>query len=231
VVLCDLYEAGRDENGHESGLDHVSPTPELPGKPQLFEGMNKPGQLVIHAGQVLALAEGGRTLCGYTVDGADFRRFEVTDDQKQVQSVQMVLAAGDGDDQAQLRIGGRYIYSWGSRWLTAYNLDNPETSWGPPEDLQPTPGSTGNLLLGRDYLVMLNQPPDAGAWRMWAFWRAPVPGKPTEETGALVYQMDLGDPHGIIAAEAVDGGVVYLDGDHTLHFLRGNRVPPALGAN
>jgi outer membrane protein assembly factor BamB len=231
VVLCDLYEAGRDENGRESGLDHVSPTPELPGKPQLFEGMNKPGQLVIHAGQVLALAEGGRTLCGYTVDGADFRRFEVTDDQKQVQSVQMVLAAGDGDDQAQLRIGGRYIYSWGSRWLTAYNLDNPETSWGPPEDLQPTPGSTGNLLLGRDYLVMLNQPPDAGAWRMWAFWRAPVPGKPTEETGALVYQMDLGDPHGIIAAEAVDGGVVYLDGDHTLHFLRGNRVPPALGAN
>ena len=214
------------------GLDHISATPPLPGKPQLFAGMNKPGQLLVHAGQVLALADGGRLICGYTVDEADFHRIEVTDDQKQRQFVQEVLGAGDGDDQAQLRISGRYIYSWGARWIAGYNLDNPgDYAWG-PSDLEPTPGATGNLLLGRDYLVILNQPPDAGAWRMWAFWRAPAsPSKPTDESGVLVYQQQLGDPHGIIAAEAVDGGVVYLDGDHTLHFLRGNRVPPALGAN
>jgi hypothetical protein len=223
VVLYDLYEAERDPR-----LEHVNPTPELPGKPQLFQGMTKPGQLVVHAGQVLALADGGRFLCGYSIDAADFRPIRVTDEQGP-HITQMVLPTGDGDDGTVLRIGGRYIYSWGPHWIAAYNLESPDINWG-PQDLM-APGSANTMLLGRDFLVMLNQPADAGAWRLSAFSRATVAGKPTTESGLLVYQPELADPHGIVSMTAVDGGLVYLDGDHTLHFLRGNRVPPAPGAN
>jgi hypothetical protein len=137
----------------------------------------------------------------------------------------MVLPTGQHSDQVVLRIGGDYVYAWSPASIAAYNMDNPQACWGP--QATGDAGVARQILLGRDYLMMLSAPgtdTQPAQWTLSAFSRALVSDPPTE-SGLLVWQPKLSDPHGIAAWQPVDGGLCYLTGDHALHWLRGNPNP------
>jgi hypothetical protein len=106
-------------------------------------------------------------------------------------------------------------------------MDKPEIYWGPQTI---TAGaSSRQLLLGRDYLLVLSPGADGAdptaPWTMWAFARTLVTDKATE-SGLMVFeQPPVDEPNGITNIQAVDGGLYYLSGDHVLHYLKGNTHP------
>ena len=73
----------------------------------------------------------------------------------------------------------------------------------------------------------------AAKWWSSAFLRATPENPAVPEIGALACQAALTDSHGIVSWQMIDGGLCYLAGDHTLHFLAGNQnpAPPTDSAN
>jgi hypothetical protein len=215
ILIHDLFDAAADPSlAHPKAIADAAPD-----KP--FINMTRPDQLLIRGGTILALTEDGVMLRGYSAQTGQLR--EYTQDSH---LAQMLLPTGEHTDEAQLAAGDKYIYTWGPSSIAAYNIEHPEEYWE-PRDLD-APGTARQLLLGKDYLVLLSQPPDAAgqpsAWSMSAFSRSLVPGKETE-SGLRVYQQQLTDPQGIIAWQGIASGLCYLSGDHTLHLLQGNSNP------
>ena len=181
--------------------------------PMIFQNMGKPNQLIIADGQVLALCEGGDSVRGY-------------DDQTgRLRDGPMRLSTGDhNDDEIELGLSEGYLYAYGPRSVAAYNIENPQAHWG-PEEIKTTDADPV-LLMGSDYLILLEPPPSDGAassvWLLSAFSRTRYPDG---ESGKKAYESTLDDPSGIVACQAVSGGVCYLAGDRTVHMLLGNRNP------
>lgn len=230
LVMYDLSEIGTDRTLDQTGVQ----TPASPDKPYLFQGMTQPDQLLIHAGQVLALCDSGTSLRGYFAEKAELREYLRTDSDGPI-VVQMILPTGEGDNQTQLLLGDRYVYAWGPRSIVAYNLEHPEVGWGPR--YMDNFGTTSQIWLGKDYLLIFNAPASeaktaggASRWWIYAFSRAIAGEKPVPtESGVWVYQWRFSEPRGVIAWQGVDGGFCYLGGDHKLRMLLGNRKPGETG--
>jgi outer membrane protein assembly factor BamB len=216
IVTHDLFEAATDPN-----LQNIQ-NPQEAMQERPFTDLVRPGQLLLHDGQILAIADGGASLRGYSAQTGALR--EYTQDSR---LTPMVLPTERHSDDVLLRIGGDNVYVWSGDSIVSYNTDNPELCWSAPNI--GAPGTARQLLLGKDYLVLLNQSPatnDPPSWTLSAFSRAPV-GDQSAESGLLVWQPTMTDPSGILSWQPVDGGFCYLAGDHTVHWLAGNLHPSA----
>jgi outer membrane protein assembly factor BamB len=217
VVIRDLYDCGHDPKMQRLDIH----TDDMSGIGRAYQDMTRPDQLLVHARQVLAVAQSGRIVCVFSAETGQLREF------RKAQAggprlLPMNLPTGSGTNDTIIRIGGPYIYAWGNSSLVGYNLDNPDIHWEPVA----LHGANGEreMFMGKDYLLVMNEPPPGEAvpsWQMSAFSRLLVAQNPPDESGLLVYQREIKNPAGITAWQPVDGGLVYLAGDRTLHFLRG----------
>jgi len=57
--------------------------------------------------------------------------------------------------------------------------------------------------------------------QMLAYRRAPSANAKISESGEMDYAMTIQDATGVLGWRGVDGGLLYLTGNHQLHFLRG----------
>ena len=215
IYIFDLFKPAADHtlNSPRQFVDA------LPDKE--FDAMRRPGQLVISNNQILALCTDGK-LRGFSALSGSARTY-IQDHSP----TEMSLLTGQQNDQTAMRLGDRYVYIWGPAAVAAYDMEKPEISWGDPQTISAA-SSSRQLLLGRDYMLVLSPTTDgdsAAAWTMWGFARTQVPGKGSE-SGLMVYQQHpVNEPHGISAFQAVEGGLYYLSGDHVLHYLKGNTHP------
>jgi outer membrane protein assembly factor BamB len=231
VVIHNLFEVGGDPHLQQSQVS----SPAQVDSPLMFQNMNRPDQLLIHVGKVLALSDDGKFLRGFRAGTGEALQYYSHKDQD-TEAAPMVLSAGDGGQETHLRISGSYVYAWSENSIAAYNIDHPDFSWAESNfDL----GLADDLLLGKDYALLVNHDqgisPPTDYWIL-AFSRALLPkavNRPvTTESGLWVYPNGArpytptaSDPSGILAWQPVDGGLYYLAGDHRLHFLRGTRTP------
>jgi hypothetical protein len=214
IYIFDLFNAAADREL----MNPKRLADALPDKQ--FDAMRRPGQLVVSNNQILALCTDGK-LRGFSAISGQARTY-IQDHNP----TEMSLLTGQQSDQAAMRLGDRYVYIWGPAAVVAYDMEKPEICWEPRPISAAS--SSRELLLGRDYLLVLSPDADgdsAAAWTMWGFTRTQVPGKGSE-SGLLVYQQPpVKETHGITAFQAVEGGLYYLSGDHVLHYLKGNTHP------
>jgi outer membrane protein assembly factor BamB len=218
ILVFDLFNVGEVQNLGSPRL-YINALPD-----RQFESMKRPDQLAITDDQILALCADGK-LRGFSASSGEARTYI----QDHV-STEMSLSTGQQSDQTVMRIGDHYVYAYGPSAIVGYNLDKPEISWGDPQTISAA-ASSRQFFLGRDYALVLSPASDgadpSAAWTMWAFARTLVPGKSTESGLMIFDQPPVDEPHGITAFQAVEGGLVYLSGDHVLHYLKGNTHPAA----
>ncbi len=204
--LCgrDLYETGRAVR-FETSLGQAAP----------YNGGTGEDQLLVGEGRILSLSDNGQ-----------FIRVNLLENG---QPLAKPLATGANDWKTRLRRVGSWLYVVSPRTFKAYNLEKPAESWNPTE------GSTRRLrdvFFGVDYLVAVDQPlarkaaPEPGdissSSVLLAFGRYSATPDPEAQSGRLDYMVPITDRAGIVAWQPASGGIYYLAGDRTLHFLRGS---------
>jgi hypothetical protein len=128
-----------------------------------------------------------------------------------------------------LCLSGKSVYVWNPRLTRSYDLESADQNW---ELRVVEQCAADELLLGKDFLLLLSRPqhsqPIATEWWLCAFNRT-LPNKHVGgQNDDAVVQTVVTDPRGIVQWQAVDGGLCYLSGDHSVHFLQGKRnlAPP-----
>ena len=237
----DLYEPDSAVNS----VDSRKPTFQYPNTPRdannlngavmngTYFGCNQRGQLLIRNRQVIALEQNGRFVSVHSLEDGSLLTHRSGG-----QNVPTLLTTGisqafngqSADVPVTLHLVGSNLYAYGPRSLLGYNLDDPEKSWRSDTGMSISPNYR-TAIPTRDFLVMAGEPGtkkfvENAATRIYQlrFYKRTIPKEtPGVEGGKLEQTHDLAEPAGIIAWQAVEGGLYYLSGDHTLHFLRGAR--------
>jgi outer membrane protein assembly factor BamB len=216
LFIVRLFEAMRMSDP-QAGL--VPPTAAQAGSAP-FEGMTLPGQLIVTDGQVLAICDEGRALRGYNAETGQMRIIP-----KGNMESEMMIPINNGTPQTVIQPAGAYVYAWNAKAMVAYNLENPARNW---ENSFQDRGDVRQVLLGRDYLVVMGRAPGdelAQAWTLTACLRATPTIPSGAESGRIVYTSSIQNAAGIVAFQMIDGGLCYLSNDHVLHTLKANRNP------
>jgi hypothetical protein len=138
---------------------------------------------------------------------------------------EMMIPINNGTPQTVIQPAGAYVYAWNAKAMVAYNLENPARNW---ENSFQDRGDVRQVLLGRDYLVVMGRAPGdelAQAWTLTACLRATPTIPSGAESGRIVYTSSIQNAAGIVAFQMIDGGLCYLSNDHVLHTLKANRNP------
>ena len=231
VRLKDLYKPWGEKE-----IEAVAP----PGQAS-FLGLNKPDQLVICEGRILAVSDSGNA----DHAGEKYIRLYSLETGQPImlnfaggQQVERALSIGSKSADVALRVVGPRVYAVAPDAAICYDLDNPDDHY--PMFDQTTEGMAAQMcFIGQDYLLLLNaaaQLADANAaaaapvaqapavspvYTLYGFSRALRNGK---ESGRLDYSAPINDPAGITPAwQPMDGGLCYLSADHKLHMLLGAR--------
>jgi outer membrane protein assembly factor BamB/tetratricopeptide (TPR) repeat protein len=204
LLVKDLYEPWK-----------IPPT-DLTGKPDVdppaFSGLNLPDQLLIQAGRVVALYDGGK--------------FVRVQDLASNQGAGNPLATRAETNNVWLRLVGPQLFIVHSKTMARYNLEDASDSGiALEEDLDFTP-HVHEMLLGRDYAILVDYPiepgPDGSSLvRLLAYRRSPFEAHSTHESGRLDDDPIINNAAHILSWQGVDGGLYYLTGDQKLHFLKG----------
>lgn len=216
VCVHDLYEPGLEPRVSSA-----------PSSDAVFMNMVAPDQLLVAGGQIFALSDNGRFVRVFSEETGQIRRYHPADSATEVDAV--LKASASVNAQTHLRLSGAYLYCWGPRTVVAYDIDHPEVGWGtdaPRSNLE-----LKDLMIGRDYLVFVDQPSEPLTdgnkslpyCRLCGFSRSIVKGdgQPPSESGLWIYQREVSDSQGITTWQPISGGFVYLSGDGKLHTLRG----------
>ena len=187
-----------------------------------FADCNKPGHLQIHGRHVLAVRDRGRFVSDHDLDTGKADNAHL-------------LSAGPGQGSLNpnaevtttLRVVGPNLYLIGPRSLMGYRLDPSGTdTW------HSMSGDRARLdfraaIPTRKFMLMISAPLSRHAEntsRIYdlQFYKSIELTDAARAIGGRVEQVaTITEMAGIVAWQAVDGGVYYLDGDHKLHFLRG----------
>jgi hypothetical protein len=122
-----------------------------------------------------------------------------------------------GQSNPEMRVVGSmlHIASQSPTRLVTYDLNQPGWFW----DGAGVEGlDLRHVLVTRQHVSIIGEklpPRRNGAVRLMSFSRKP------EVKGFLESMHDFIEPTGILAAQAVEGGLYYLAGDQKLHFLAG----------
>jgi hypothetical protein len=121
-----------------------------------------------------------------------------------------------GESNPEMRIVGSmlHIASQNPTRIITYDLNQPGWFW----DGAGVEGlDLRNVLVTRQHLSIVGErlPRRNGAIRVMSFSRKP------EVKGFLESMHDFTEKSGILACQAVEGGIYYLTGDQRLHFLAG----------
>ena len=241
--LCgkDLYEPDSAINS----ADARKPTFQYPNTPRdannpngaimngTYFGCNQRGQLLIRGRQVIALEQNGRFVSVHSLDDGSLATHRSGGQEVKTLLTTGISQAFNGQPAeipVTLRLVGSELYAYGSRSLLGYNLDDPEKSWRSDTGMSVSPNYR-TALPTRDFLVMAGEPgtkkfvenPATRLFQLRLYKRTIPQETPGVEGGKLEQTHDLAEPAGIIAWQAVEGGLYYLSGDHNLHFLRGAR--------
>ncbi|HWE92613.1 MAG TPA: PQQ-binding-like beta-propeller repeat protein [Tepidisphaeraceae bacterium] len=122
-----------------------------------FGGATQPDQLLISEGRILALADNGsekyvRVHSLETGQPVPLRYRSPQGDQ----DVDRILSAGKSWS-VSLRVVGPHLYVVGPEAAISYNLDRPAETWTSTVD---PPLNGGDVFIGQDFLVLLDQAPD-----------------------------------------------------------------------
>ncbi len=217
VFALDLYEPWGQE-GRESPQGQGNLT---------FLGADKPDQLLIADGRVLALSDNGQFVRMISLETLRTLRYFSPEAGREVDGM---LKTATNQWNVSMRLVGAHLYLVSPTKLMAYNLDHLEQSWPGSIDISTSP-NVREAFIGKDFLVLLDEPGAAAGGilgggplnRLHAFSRAKLKDNADRESGLLVYSHNVSDKSGIVQWQAVEGGFYYLSGDQKLHFLRGAR--------
>jgi hypothetical protein len=205
VVVKDLYDAWKPQ---PTVLD-----PQVRDNGN-FADMNQPSQLIVEAGRVAALYDAGQYLRGYDLSKAS----DATNP----------LQTGARISAVSLQMVGPRVFVLTTDQMRQYNLQDPtDTSFSDPGVVSFEPRHARDLMLGKDYAIILYEPVDRGPAgsplvELACYNRGPVKGS-TRETDYCDYSLPIQPRIGITDWTAAEGGFYYLTKDNTLHLLRGAR--------
>jgi len=197
-------------------------------------------QFVIADGRILAVAtSGGKT--GVRVMSLETGQMLKGEDGTTPMELATEAPLGG---RVSIRVVGSMLYMVSPGLVKACDLNAPEREWRSDKNLlladeRPTQtASVREAVIARDQVVMIaetrpeaSRPGRAGraarqpagdvkTSRLFIYSRGPRPKG--GEKGTLQYDpVDVAEPTGVLAWQAVDGGLYYLAGDTTLHFLKG----------
>ncbi|MGA2231204.1 MAG: PQQ-binding-like beta-propeller repeat protein [Tepidisphaeraceae bacterium] len=242
VAIVDLFDMSRAGQVDRLALKYQVENAQAQANAQPFMNMGRAGQVLVHGGSVFALSDQGRQLRAYDVHTRQEQIY------KMLSGAAGRLPTPVDMGKSVLQFGGSSIYAWNPRQVRVFSVlsladPSPVERW--ERLIPPECGDATQLLLGKDYLAVLScqtgpqsgKPQEASQaavkWWISAFMRATSDNPAVPEMGTLACQSLLADSHGIVSWQMIDGGLCYLAGDHTLHFLAGNQNPaaPADGAN
>lgn len=219
--LCgkNLFEPGK-------GLNFQVPE-QLDGNPR-YATSTLPDQLVIANGQILVVTDNGQMV----------RVHSLADGKPQAEPRPLATGA-PASPGVTLRALGSRVYIVNARGVASYNLDRAGDAWGiPPIPVDPPP-AVREVMIGQDYLVLLDQlsgpvNPNAGAdgagagarqaYRLLAHSRSPTKRSDGTmvESGRLDYYPIVTSSAGISSEwQGVNGGFYYRTLDRTVRFLKG----------
>ena len=223
-----LFEPGKELNFQ---------VPEQPDNNPRYMNATLPEQLVIANGQILVVTDNGQYVRVHALEDG-----KPTADSKP-------LFTGAQAPGVTLRTLGSRLYVVHPTGAVSYNLDRPsEDKWGlPPGNIQPKP-SVRDAMIGRDYLVLIDQlggaapaapnlnrnagaapaqpAPARQAYRLLAYSRAAIKREDGEviESGRIDYWDTISSPAGISSEwQGVNRGFYYRTLDRTVRFLQGAR--------
>jgi len=233
IRLKDLYKPWGEKE-----VEKIAP----PGQAS-FLNLNRPDQLVISEGRILAVSDSGN------VDraGEKYIRLYSLETGEPImlnfaggQQVERALSIGTKSTDVTLRVIGPRVYAAAPDAAICYNLDNPDDRYPMFDQTQAADGMGAQLcFIGQDYLIVLNptspqgdvvppapappgaapQPAVSPAYTVFGFSRALRGGK---ESGRMDYNYSVSNPAGITADwQPMEGGLAYLCTDHKLHLLLG----------
>ncbi|HSV15552.1 MAG TPA: PQQ-binding-like beta-propeller repeat protein, partial [Tepidisphaeraceae bacterium] len=215
LLSKDLYEPWRNPPVDLS----TRPT----GEAMNFAGLNQPDQLLVRAGRVVALYDGGKFV---RVQDLSNRRIDP------VTPAANPLATGAdttaGSASVALRLVGPRLFITNGRNLWQYNLASADDHYKTLLFDLDYPPRIRELFLGQDHAILLNEPVDRGPLgssfvQLLIHRRGPIGPGNAREASNLDYYPQITDKSGIFAWQAVDGGMYYLSGDHQLHFLQARK--------
>lgn len=234
IRIKDLYKPWG-----ENEVEKVAP----PGQGN-FLNLNKPDQLVISEGRILAVSDSGNVDRG----GEKYIRLYSLETGETIMlnfaggpQIERALSVGTKLSDVTLRVIGPRVYAVASDAAICYNLDNPDDRYSMFDHAQPGDGMGAEMcFIGRDHLVLLNPaaapadanppalPPGPAAppqvsrdYTFLGFSRAVRGGR---ESGRLDYNYPVSDPAGITSDwQPMEGGLAYVSADHKLHLLLGAR--------
>jgi outer membrane protein assembly factor BamB len=214
LFIVQLFEAMRLSDP-QGGM--VPPTPQQAGA-EPFARMDQPGQLLVTDGQVLAIG----------IENGQYELFDYNAETGQPRILgngETNLRLDNCDEKTVLQPAGAYVYAWCPKAIAAHNLENPALGW--QQSFQGR-ADARQLLLGRDYLVVMGRAPGddvAQTWTLTAYLRSTPTIPSGAESGRIVYTPSITNTAGIVAFQMIDGGLCYLSNDHVLHTLTANRNP------
>lgn len=209
----------------------------------LFAGCTRDGQLLIRGDRILAIENGGLYVTAHSLETGLPLQHEDLNGHQTITRLSIVGATGPSaqaangaDVNVTLATAGPYVYAVGPRSLISYNLDRPaHDHWYQEPLLNVNPNFQSAVPTKTELLVVgepaARRPTDvnlgAPVKQVRLYNRKQVPDEsghgPTVECGLSDYIVDLSDPSGIKACQAVEGGFYYLAGDQTLHYLAGSK--------
>lgn len=192
-------------------------TAQTGGQP-VYEGALLPEHLKIHDGRIMVLSDGGQFIRVHSLQTGRMIRYPSG---RRNREVEALLSTGNTDWRTRLVIDGSSLYCVSPRALVAYNLENPEQTWRGPND-PATTHSYRDVLVGQDYLVLVDAPGEGPSVNctLYAFSRTKTRNG---ESGLMVHSPTVQERTPIMQWRGVEGGIYYLRGDRTLHFLPGIR--------
>ena len=224
--LCgkDLYEADT-----KALTFSVYPKNVVNNGSHLYAECKQPSQLLIRSNQILVLQEQGRSVSVHSLEDGILKTYDSGGERVvQIMTAAVQGAANpNGEATTYMRVVGPCVYIYAQRNLLGYHLDLPgEETWrsnsGDPVNL-----NYRAAVPTRDYIVMVTEPPirrvgeKVGRVFQLQFY---VPIDITRKKGGKVdYKQTITEQAGIVAWQAVEGGIYYLSEDHKLHLFRGTR--------
>jgi len=214
VCAKDLYDPGEQLNWEVPG--------QAPGR-RVYDGAVLPDHLLIQDGRVIVLSDEGQFVRMHSLQTGRLIRYPIGEGGREVEAL---LATGTQGWDTRLMVDGTYLYVMSPRTMLAYNLENPQQTWQGFND----PAASRNYrdaMIGSDYIVLLDAPgardgdgPPSPLYNLFAFSRTRTHNG---ESGLLVLSPTIRERSGIRTWQGVEGGLYYLAGDRTLHFLGGIR--------
>jgi outer membrane protein assembly factor BamB len=213
------------------------------GNAAIYLGCTKPGQLIIRDNRILAIEQSGRFLVAHSLEDGSVLNHRDEHGTSIPTELSTNISTSTPQQQrdlqevnVSLRVAGHYVYVLSPRNLIAYNMDDPATDqWRTDTMSINTNPNYKAAWPVRDFLLVLGEPPgdqaagnDVGAplCQLRVFDRRQIVdpnGGGSTEGGKLEYNQPVKDMSGITQLQPVNGGVYWLGGDHTLHFLPGSR--------